>query len=228
MKILGSVQPSYLAWLPLFARINASNVFVYLDNVEYSKNSFHNRNRIKTAQGELSLTAPVKYSGNSTALLNKIQTDDAQPWKKKHWKTITQSYRKSEHFNEFSESLEQIYTSSHNSLADLNIELIDLFCIYLGINTPTYRASELNPSGSANDMLINLCAKLDASHFIVKPNTDNYHSTAYFNKHGIEMHYWQHQTPVYPQLYATFTPNLSALDFAANCGPNSFSKFYIN
>ena len=74
MKILGSVQPSYLAWLPLFARINASNVFVYLDNVEYSKNSFHNRNRIKTAQGELSLTAPVKYSGNSTALLNKIQT----------------------------------------------------------------------------------------------------------------------------------------------------------
>ena len=74
--ILSCVQPSYLAWIPFFKRIRSGDIFVYLDDVEYSKNSFHNRNYIKGPQGEILLTVPVKYKGYSHKYISQIQIHD--------------------------------------------------------------------------------------------------------------------------------------------------------
>ena len=61
-KILSCLQPTYLPWIPFFERVILSDIFIILDDVEFSKNSNHNRNSIKTNSKQLLLTVPVKYS----------------------------------------------------------------------------------------------------------------------------------------------------------------------
>ena len=80
--VLSCVQPTYLSWIPLFKRMAEGDIFVYLDDVEYSKNSFHNRNYIKGPQGKILLTVPVKYKGYSHKYISQIQIHDKINWQK--------------------------------------------------------------------------------------------------------------------------------------------------
>lgn len=220
--VLGSVQPSYLAWIPLFERIQSSDVFVHLDDVEYSKNSFHNRNAIKTVNGSLLLTVPVLYFGHSKTFINEIQIDYQKPWQKKHWKSIELAYGKAPYFKDLAIPLKEILFTRWDALSNLNIVVIQLLAKYLGITTPMYTSSQFKIPEGGNDKLIQLCRYLTADHFLVKPNTEDYHPSEYFKKSDIGFRYFQSLQRVYPQLHGEFIPNLSGLDYAMNCGPNSF------
>jgi hypothetical protein len=221
-KVLGSVQPAYLAWMPLFERMKMSDVFVYLDDVEYSKNSFHNRNRIKTPDGPLVLTVPVLYSGNSKAFISQIRIDYTQNWQVKHLKSIQQNYQKAKYFEEVSGGLQAILMNKQETLADLNVTLLEFFRNYLGIQTPCYRSSRISVEGTANEKLINLCRYFGADYFIVKPGTEDYHPVEFFRSRGVEFKLFTARNEAYPQLYGDFLPYMSVLDYAMNCGPNSF------
>jgi hypothetical protein len=219
--ILGSVQPSYLAWLPLFCRMLASDVFVHLDDVEYSKNSFHNRNRLRGKYEHILLTVPVLYSGNSNALISEIEIDYRSNWNKKHLKTIQLNYAKAPYFTNLNEFLEYYYNTKWSNLADLNITFIEYLKDYLGIKTKTARSSNYNLKSKGNAKLIDLCKNENASHFIVKPGTEDYHPSNYFSNQGISFIYFNFKPFPYTQLHTPFIANLSILDFALNCGPNS-------
>ncbi len=220
--VLGTVQPAYLAWIPFFRRMQMSDVFVYLDDVEYSKNSFHNRNRIKGKNGAITLTVPVRYKGASKKYINEVMIADYEKWNKKHWKSIKMNYGQSPYFDELEPLLEKIYTGNWDTLGDLNIALIDLFKDYLGIATPCYRSSELNIEGQGNEKLVNMCRKLGAGKFVVKPGTEDYHPGEYFRNHGIEFEYFTYEDVQYLQLYGEYIRGLSILDYAMNCGSKSF------
>ena len=78
-------QPAYLPWLGYFDRIAASDLHVVLDNVQFEKNSFVNRNRIMTARGPTWLTVPVQTSGKFGALpINELLIADDPRWAVKH------------------------------------------------------------------------------------------------------------------------------------------------
>ncbi len=221
-KVLGSVQPAYLAWLPFFERMKVADVFIYLDDVEYSKNSFHNRNCIKTPQGVHILTVPILYKGNSKAFISQIKIDYSQKWQDKHWKTIQHCYRKAKYFDDLSPGIFNILMRPWESLADLTVEFLDFFRGYLGIQTPCFRSSMVAVQGAANEKLVNLCKYFSADYFIVKPSTEEYHPASAFKDHGIEFQFFVAYNKIYPQLYGKFLPGLSILDYAMNCGPNSF------
>jgi hypothetical protein len=218
-RVLGCVQPSYLAWIPFFERMKISSVFIYLDDVKYSKNSFHNRNRIMTPQGPLLLTVPVLYTGNSNTYISQIKIDYRHKWAKKHWRSIEQNYRKAIYFDQLSEGIKNILYFQWDTLADLNIELINYFKNYLGIKTPCHRSSQIPVEGKANEKLVNICRYFGADHFIVKQNTEDYHPEDYFNERGIEFTYFTTQKIRYAQLSDVFEDGLSILDYAMNCGP---------
>src|SRR5687767_1847071 len=91
-RTIGIVQPTYLPWLPFFERMARSDEFVYLDDVQYSKNSFHNRNAIKGQDGRVLLTVPVLHTGHSGALINEIRIDNRSKWGLKHWRTVQANY----------------------------------------------------------------------------------------------------------------------------------------
>lgn len=215
------MQPAYLAWLPFFQRMSESDVFVYLDDVKYSKNSFHNRNQIKTAQGAVYLTVPVRYTGHSGSTIEDIRIDNTGRWATKHWRTIVQNYARTAFFDDLAPRLEKVYCREWTCLGDLNITLAELLRAYLGIQTPCYRSSELRVGGQANEKLVNLCRALGADTFVVKPGTEHYHPKEYFEAHGIGLRYFTPGSKSYPQEHGSFIPGLSALDFALNCGPGS-------
>jgi hypothetical protein len=221
--ILGCVQPSYLAWIPFFKRMQMSDVFVYLDDVEYSKNSFHNRNRIKTPQGSLLLTVPVLYRQHSKTYVKDMPINNNIQWASKHWRSIEQNYSKAKFFNQLGPLLyDNIYGKQWERLGELNIALIEIFKEFLGLSVRCHRSSDLVVAGQANDKLVNMCKKLGADKFIVKPNTENYHPKNVFEKHGIDFEYFVFNPTKYEQLYGNFIPNLSILDYVMNLGPNSF------
>jgi len=219
--ILGCVQPSYLAWIPFFKRMQMSNVFVYLDDVEFSKNSSHNRNRIKSANGPLMLTVPVLHKGHSKDYICDININPNVNWSRTHWRTIEMNYKKAKYFEELAPLLQKIYSQDRERLADLNIALIELFKDYLGLRIPTYRSSELSIPAENNEKLVKICQKLGATKFIVKPDTENYHPKSFFESYGISLEYFSYESQKYEQLYGEFIPDLSILDYAMNCGPAS-------
>lgn len=217
--VLSCVQPSYLAWIPLFKRILSGDVFVYLDDVEYSKNSFHNRNYVKGAQGSILLTVPISYKGHSSSYINKIPINNNIKWAKKHWRTIEMNYHKAPYFKALASMIyNPIYETKWEFLGDLNVAFITIIKEYLGINCIMYRSSELGIKSEGNQKLVDICKLLGADSFLVKPNTESYHPKAFFEKQVIELAYFDPKSNPYPQQYDDFISNLSVLDYVMNCG----------
>ena len=219
-KILSCLQPTYLPWLPFFERMIISDIFVILDDVEFSKNSNHNRNYIKNKKGKLLLTVPVKYKNR--VLIKDIQIDNSKNWRKKHWETINQSYGKLKEFKKIQPELIKIYEREWFFLAQLNVEIIRFFARYFKIKSKIYLSSDLDTEGKSNQKLINICKYFSADTFVVKENTEHYHPKEVFLNDKIKFKYFSNKTLNYKQLGNSFIPHLSALDYIANCG--SFYK----
>lgn len=223
--ILGSVQPSYLPWIPFFQRMISSDIFVYLDDVEFSKNSPHNKNKIKTPNGPISLTVPIKYSGNSSKKIHEIPIENVYPWQKKHWRSIEMNYSKSTYYKEFGEILyNEIYSKEWVFLGDLNISIIEIIKKYLSISTPCIPSSSLNINLNNNEKLVEICKKVGADSFLVKPNTNHYHPKDFFKKNNISLKEFKYSLKNYSQNYGVFISGLSIIDLIFNHGPEKTIK----
>lgn len=221
-KTLCCLQPTYIPWIPFFERIYLSDIFVILDDVDFSKNSNHNRNLIRSNSNKLMLTVPIHQK--SRQLIKDVKIDNSKNWKKKHWFSIKQNYQKSSFFNEIENELETIYSKNWIYLSELNIEIIKLILGYLKINKEIFISSEIKVEGTANEKLINLCKYFKATRFIVKPETDNYHPKILFEKNNIDFKFYSNKIRVYNQESRFFLPGLSIIDYMANNG-NSLTIF---
>jgi hypothetical protein len=101
----------------------------------------------------------------------------------------------------------------------VQLPFIELMKEESGISTPCVLSSELKVSGRRNEKLVNICKALGGTHFIVKPGTEDYHPPEEFEPFGIKLMLWKPELAAYPQLWGSFEPNLSALDYLMNCGP---------
>jgi hypothetical protein len=228
--VVGIVQPSYWPWLPFFERMAASDTFIYLDDVEFSKNGFFNRNDVKSQSGRTRLTVPITYKGNSKSFISQIETDNRRSWQKKHWRTIEQAYSRAPYWQRYRDEIAQIYEGKQDKLIDIAVPIIEFLKRELDIATPCFLSSEIEVQGGSNEKLRNLCTKFDATHFIVKPGTEHYHPREEFEPFGLRFAYLTYSNIVYPQLHGDFEPNLSALDYLLNCGPGApvFNKLPDN
>ncbi|KAF0146434.1 MAG: WbqC-like family protein [Nitrospirae bacterium] len=218
-KTIGIVQPSYIPWLPFFERMVYSDVFIILDDVQYSKNSFFNRNALKGFDGRILLTVPVLYRGQSTALINEILVNWKVNWNIKHFKTLKQYYAKAPYFKLYQDEIECLYQNQSEKLIEVLIPLINFLKREFRIETPCYLSSEISIQGSKNEKLVNLCKYFGGTHFIVKPGTETYHPPDEFIPHGINFYFLSYTIFEYSQRHGPFEPYLSALDYVLNCGP---------
>lgn len=221
-KTLCCLQPTYIPWIPFFERIYLSDIFVILDDVEFSKNSNHNRNSIRSNSNKLMLTVPIHYKSHQ--LIKDVKIDNSKNWKKKHWFSIKQSYEKLFFFKEIKNELEIIYSKNWIYLSELNIEIIKFILRYLKINKKIFISSEIKVEGTANEKLINLCKYFNTSRFIVKPGTENYHPKILFEKNNIDFKFYSNRIKTYNQESKDFLPGLSIIDYIANNG-NSLTIF---
>jgi len=220
--IIAIHQPNYMPWLGYFYKICKSDIFVFLDNVQFSKNSFQNRTRIKTPTGSIWLTEPVLTKGRFGQLTNEVEFNNNLPWRKKHLKTLEVNYKKSKYFDSFFLKLKQTFLKKEwKRLVEFNVELIKLICNELGFKRYFVFASELQVKGSGTELLVDTCKRLGADTYFSGSGGKKYQKEEAFKKAGIKVVYSDFKHPEYPQLWGSFEPNLSIVDLLFNCGKES-------
>mgnify|MGYP003606954225 CR=1 FL=1 len=210
-------QPAYLPWLGYLARIAQSDIFVYLDTVQFEKNSFTNRNRIKTSAGPIWLTVPVLQQGHLAKKLIDMEIDPKQDWRKRHLKSIEMNYSKASQFSRRFPELQNLFKSNTPRLADLCFEQLGFWLSQFDIPTRIVRASTLAVSGQKSDLVVAICKHLDATEYIAGPLGKGYLELREFEQANIRVSYQEYVHPSYQQLYGDFMPAMSAVDAWMNC-----------
>lgn len=218
-------QPNYLPWLGFFDKIQKSDIFVILDDAEYSKNCFINRNKIKTHAGEMWLSLPVQYK--STANINEILLDNKQSWQRKHKNTIINFYSKSPHFKKYWSELEVFYNTQYDKITDITIPMIKIFMKLLNIEKEVVLSSTLNITTKSSDRILDICKKLNANEYISGANGNNYLKKEDFNINNINILFQEYKHPTYNQRFDKFIPYMSIIDLLFNEGENS-KKILVN
>jgi len=217
-------QPAYLPWLGYFDRIAASDLFIFLDTVQFEKNSFTNRNRIKTLHGLQWLTVPVLIQGHTQKNLLDLEIDTTQDWKKKHLRSIEQNYRRAPFFAGRFDRLAASYLPDATHLAALCYRQLNFWLAELKIATRILRASELPVDGHKSDLILGLCGHVGATTYLSGPLGRSYLQEDRFRAAGIELRYQDYVHPEYPQLYGAFVPALSIVDCWLNSSNLAFSR----
>lgn len=205
--------------MPYFLKIEESDLFIVLDSVAFQKSGLQNRNQIKTAQGAHWLTVPVRQHLGQK--ISDVRIDNSNDWRRKHWQTIQQSYRKALAFKEYEKDLEALYVSEWTELSELNIAIIAMMMRWMNIRTPIIRSSQMNATGTASELVLNLCVEAGGARYLAGLGGSNYLEPEIFMKAGIEIVYRPPVLPSgYPQLFPQigFLNHLSALDILLNCG----------
>jgi hypothetical protein len=199
-------------------------VCVFLDTVQFNKRSWQQRNRVKTPQGELMLTVPVRSKGRFEQRIMDVEIDAERRFADAHARSVRLAYARAPHAAPFLDEWEAILRRDHARLADLNIDLITWFRDALGLSTPLVRCSSLDVSGKRVDLLIDVCRAVGADHYLSPVGSRVYiEQDDRFAEHGIALRYQAYRPPTYRQLHGDFIPSLSMLDLLLNEGGQSLA-----
>lgn len=215
------LQPNYIPWKGVFDLISRVDVFVFYDDVQYTKRDWRNRNKIKTKDGEIWLTVPVKASRDQ--LICEVEIDQSVDWQENHYKTIKNSYAKTPFLAEYEFLLEEIYLKTKwKKISDLDVFSTKIIAKALGLNPEWVLASDLHAQGSKDgEKIINICKKLDCDYFINGPAARDFMDTEKFKEASITLDYIDYSYPEYSQVHGSFTHGVSILDTLFHCGPNA-------
>lgn len=206
------LQSNYIPWKGYFDIMNIADVFIIYDHVQYTKNDWRNRNRIKTPQGTNWLTIPVRQIDSSqkieeTHVLN-------QEWRKKHWATLSNFYGKTSGFKLYRDLIEPLYLNSEETnISLINQAFIETIQQILGSSTKIYRSTELGFTEGRTQSLVDLCQKVGADTYLSGPAAKDYLDTPLFEAVGMQVKWMSYEGyPEYTQPFPPFDHAVSILD----------------
>ncbi|MDD5509200.1 MAG: WbqC family protein [Dehalococcoidales bacterium] len=210
------LQPTYLPWMGYFGMVDAADIFVFYNDVQFSPQSWQQRNRIKTSQGWIWLSVPVVRQFGSK--INGTRINNSTDWNKKHWESIKQSYTKAPFFEQWAPIFKEVYDNEWEYLADLNVTLIQKIAKALGLETKFAVSSDLEIGGVKTERLVNTLQKIGADEYVSGPGAKDYIDVDSLREKGIKLYWYEYQHPVYPQIRGEFVPYLSVIDLLFNTG----------
>jgi hypothetical protein len=212
-------QSNYIPWKGYFDNINAVDVFVVYDDMQYTKRDWRNRNQIKTPQGPHWLTIPVEVKGKYFQKINETIVSE-EDWGDKHWKTIQSNYSKAPFFKQYKDYFETIYLDRNlKYITEINVSFIKTINKILGINTQIIDSREFELVEGKTERLVDICKKINATDYYTGPAAKDYMDESLFEDQSIKIHYFDYSNyPVYPQLFGEFTHYVSILDLIFNKG----------
>ncbi len=216
MSSIAVLQPSYLPWIGYFEQIERVDDFIFYDDVQYTKNDWRNRNRIKHAGGTMWLSVPVRDPFGKA--INSVEIDNTKPWRRKHLNALGSNYRRCTFFEEVYPLVEQAFIKNHDKLSALNVDIITNIMAYLQINTSVHLASQLNVGGDKNSRLINLCRHFEARTYYSGAAAREYLECEAFENAGIDVVFQSFEHRPYTQQFGDFVPYLSIIDLLFNHG----------
>lgn len=222
--VLSAHQPHYLPWLGYFDKISNSDIFVFLDNVQYKRREFQNRNKIRLRDGTIWLIVPVLSRENYYIKIKDVRIDNSIGWQGDHWKSILLNYKKTPDFTKYADFFESVYTKQKwDRLEDLNVAIIKYILEVLGIKRPIYFEKDLNIEKEKTERIIDICKVLGVDSYLSGMGGKNYLQEHRFKEEGIELQYQNYQHPRYRQYYPGFQSQLSIIDLLFNHGDKSFN-----
>jgi len=217
-------QPTYLPWLGYFDLIDQVDAFVLLDSVQFEKQSWQQRNRIKTPGGLQWLTVPVKIKGRSTQLIRDVEVAETDFYLK-HLNLIRANYRTAPYFESLFDPLSAILKerAQEGNLAAMNIRLIEWLAAALRVRTPLLRSSTLGVEGKRARLNLAICEALGATEYHSAIGSADYllEEADIFLERGIGIYFQNYRHPEYKQLFPPFHPFASVVDVMLNEGPLS-------
>ncbi|MEK6590588.1 MAG: WbqC family protein [Nitrospinota bacterium] len=235
-------QPQFIPWLGYFDKIDQSDIFIFLDNVQYKKNEYQNRNKIKTVNGWQWLTVPVLC--RFPQKINEVKINNKIDWKKKHLHALITNYSRAKYFERYFGYFRELYSEEWEYISDINIEVTRRLAEFLGIKRKFLVASELTPPLSSpylrgglrrgylngetggfeeepTERLIRLCKSTGADIYMAGKDGAKYMDMDIFLKSGIRLVFQNFEHPIYNQLFGKFEQNMSAIDLLFNYGEES-------
>jgi len=218
------LQPGYLPWLGFFEQMHRADEFVFLDDVQFDKHGWRNRNRIKGPEGPQWLTVPVRISGLSERRICDVEIDATQRrWAVRHLQALRSNYGPCPFFDWLYPELETTLQRPWTHVAELDIALVKLLCDKLGLVRRTHRSSQLGVGDGRCERLVEICRKLDCSHYYSGAAAQCYLDAAAFARAGVTVEFQDYAHPTYLQRYGAFVSHLSIVDLMFNCGPQSLA-----
>ena len=214
------IQSNYIPWKGYFDIINRVDIFIFLEDIQYTVRDWRNRNKIKMSDGSTKwLTVPVLNGRNQ--LICDARIDNSQNWKHTHLESMRHSYGKTPYFDRYFPSLQEIYKQTHDKISLLNQALIKRISAWLKIDTKFMESIELKCSGEKNERLLALIRAVGGNHYISGPSARIYIDTEKFKDSGVRLEYHDYSHyPLYPQISEPFDHNVSILDLLFMTGPN--------
>jgi len=213
-------QPQYLPWLGYFDKIDRADVFVLLDNVQFKKNEWQNRNKIKTAQGWQWLTVPVLYQ--FPQLISEVEINKRDNWQHRQKQAVLSNYRKAPFWGTLEGFFDEIFSSDWKYISALNIFVVRRLTELLGITTPLFVASEIgNFPEEPDDRLIAITKHFGADTYLAGSGGRDYMNLEKYKDNGIRVLFQEFHHPEYRQLFGAFEPFLSVVDLIFNHGQES-------
>lgn len=217
---VGVIQSNYLPWRGYFDFIRQVDLFVFHDDLQYTKNDWRNRNRIKTPQGPRWLTVPVHYR-QVEQRIDETPLETARDWARDHLNLLDAHYRTTPYLARYREPLAALLRRPHASISELNIALIRWLMGELGITTPTVHSRTLGLSGAKTERLIQLLGKVGGTTYLSGPAARGYLEPERFRQAGVALEYKTYDYGEYPQPWGAFEGAVTVLDLLFNLGPEA-------
>ena len=219
MKKVAMVQSNYIPWKGYFDMIAAVDEFILLDDFQYTRRDWRNRNMIKTPQGLQWLTVPVSVKGKYHQKINETEINEPR-WAADHWRSLAQNYRRAPCFEEIASWLQPLYLAEHYThLSSLNRRLLEAVCAYLGITTVISSTSDYVIIDGMTERLADLCVQAGGDEYISGPMARKYVEEDKFTARGVKLSWFDYSAYApYPQLWGDFAHQVSILDLLFNCG----------
>lgn len=209
------LQPSYLPWRGYFHLMQRADVFVHYDDVQYTRQDWRSRNRIRVPGGVEWLTIPVENAG---FLANQLLIKDARvhwgkQWNRSHRDRIVRSYARAPHFARYFPAIDEVLSSRQELLVSYTIPLVERLAAALGIATRTVRSSQLGiEDDDPTERLVSICAHLGADRYLSGPSARDYLDEARFARAGVALEYIDYRYPPYEQIDDLYEPAVSVVD----------------
>ena len=224
-KKVAILQSNYIPWKGYFDIIGSVDEFIFYDEMQYTKNDWRNRNKIKSPQGAQWISIPIITKGHLT---NGLKIIDAKvvngKWAISHWNTIKQFYKKSPQFKQYADLFEKLYKDCEQEelLCEINYKFIFAIIKILGIKTKISFSQDYGLIEGKTERLVDLVQKAGGTEYISGPAAKDYINEELFKKAGIKLTWMDYSGyPEYPQLYPPFEHGVSILDLIFNCGDHS-------
>lgn len=219
-KIVAIHQPNYMPWIGFFQKMALADIFVILDTVQFSKDSYTQRTKIRTKEGWIWLTIPVVRNYYSR-LINEVYLPQNDKWKKKHKMAMISNYAKAPFFDK--SFVEQYYCNEFVKLQEFNEFGIYYLNDKFGIETKVARASKLkiDKNLKSTELLLEIVKRAGGDVYISGIGGKKYIEEEKFEKEGIEIKYFEFEPFEYLQRWEGFEPYMSAIDLLFNMGEKS-------